>query len=501
MKPFAFKKLLVASTLLALTAIAYAGTFNLFGPVTGVLKGNANSYQTTAAINSDIIGLWTGTCSASTFLRGDGSCQVPAGTGVTSVGLTMPTGFSVTGSPVTSSGTLAVSTTLSGVLHGNGSGFTASNVALGSEVTGTLPVANGGTGVATLTGIAKGNGASAFTSAANTDVIGLWTGTCSASTYLRGDGSCQSPGSGSPGGASGNFQYNNAGSFGGLSDVTYSSGTTLFSHSASGPTDPAVRIAAAAPILEINQTGAAADAKNWTFVANSGQLAFRADNDAYSVANNWLTVDRSGASISNVTFPASTIFSQAASGIGTGPFAATFSSTLPAVQFYDTNGTVDNRRAILDTNTSGFEIYGVNDAFSSNWPLLQSTFSGGHVHSLSLYGNTIALAGSSTNAAVTLNNVPVAQIQHAVFSISGSTCTRSSGTTSASCTYNGTGDYTVNWPNTFSAIPSCTANNVSGTGNLVARMGANSTTSVRVFMTAGSTGTATDGSFNLICAN
>lgn len=44
---------------------------------------------------------------------------------VTSVALSMPSGFSVSGSPVTSSGTLAVTTTLSGVLKGTGSGITA----------------------------------------------------------------------------------------------------------------------------------------------------------------------------------------------------------------------------------------------------------------------------------------------------------------------------------------------------------------------------------------
>lgn len=35
-------------------AIAFANTFNLFGPVTGVLKGSATSYVTTAAAGSDI---------------------------------------------------------------------------------------------------------------------------------------------------------------------------------------------------------------------------------------------------------------------------------------------------------------------------------------------------------------------------------------------------------------------------------------------------------------
>lgn len=43
---------------------------------------------------------------------------------VTSVGLSMPSGFSVANSPITSSGTLAVTTTLNGILKGTGSAFT-----------------------------------------------------------------------------------------------------------------------------------------------------------------------------------------------------------------------------------------------------------------------------------------------------------------------------------------------------------------------------------------
>lgn len=53
--------------------------------------------------------------------------------------------------PVANGGTGA--TTLTGVLRGNGtSAFTAGSVSLTSEVTGTLPVANGGTGVTSSTG-------------------------------------------------------------------------------------------------------------------------------------------------------------------------------------------------------------------------------------------------------------------------------------------------------------------------------------------------------------
>jgi hypothetical protein len=58
------------------------------------------------------------------------------GGSVTSVGLSMPSGFSVSGSPVTSSGTLAVTTNLNGLITGNGTGFSAitTSSALGSII-------------------------------------------------------------------------------------------------------------------------------------------------------------------------------------------------------------------------------------------------------------------------------------------------------------------------------------------------------------------------------
>lgn len=73
-----------------------------------------------------------GDAAAGKFLKADGSFAVPAGTSsgtVSSVALTVPTFLSVSGSPVTTTGTLAV--TLSGTA---------------------LPVANGGTGTTTSTG-------------------------------------------------------------------------------------------------------------------------------------------------------------------------------------------------------------------------------------------------------------------------------------------------------------------------------------------------------------
>jgi hypothetical protein len=141
--------------LAAVASVALAGTFNLFSPATGILKGSSGTYVTTAANSTDVRGLWTGTCNSSSFLRGDGACAAAGSGTVTSVALTMPTGFSVGGSPITGSGTLAVTSSLSGVLKGSGGAFTTSTVS---------------------------------------DIIALFSGLCNPSHFLRGDGVCSTIG-------------------------------------------------------------------------------------------------------------------------------------------------------------------------------------------------------------------------------------------------------------------------------------------------------------------
>jgi len=356
--------------LLGLSGVALAATFNLFSPANGILKGNANSYITQAALSSDVISLWTGTCNASSVLKGDGSCAAAATGSVTSVALTMPSGLSVAGSPITSSGTLAVTTALNGVVHANGSGFSASNVLLGSEVTGTLPVGNGGTGATTLTGLLKGNGTSAFTAATSADVISLWTGTCNGSSYLAGDGSCQTV----SGGASG---ANPTASVG-LTAVNGSAPTFLRSDGAPA-LDQSISPswtgyhtfgATSARYLGLYDSAAGSNAKNVLFRSGGGGFNISSATDAAptTAVTNILASVRSGSAWSSLSFGNATD-NPTASFLGTG--GVTFngtptithgaSETLLALQ--NTAAGADAKNTLIRLNSSGaFAVWGAADA-------------------------------------------------------------------------------------------------------------------------------------------
>jgi len=121
-----------------------------------IANGGTGQTTATAAINAL---LPSQASQSGKVLSTDGtntSWIAAGGTGtVTSVALTAPSIFSVSGSPITAAGTLAL--TYSGTA---------------------LPVANGGSGATTLTGYVKGNGTSAFTASAtvpSTDITGLGT--------------------------------------------------------------------------------------------------------------------------------------------------------------------------------------------------------------------------------------------------------------------------------------------------------------------------------------
>lgn len=153
--------------LAAIASVALAGTFNLFSPATGILKGSSGTYVTTAANSADVLGLWTGTCNSGTFLRGDGLCAAAGSGTVTSVALTMPGIFSVSGSPVITSGTLGVtaSGTSGGIPYFDSATTLASSAALAANQivlgggAGATPATLGSLG--TTTTVLHGNAAGA----------------------------------------------------------------------------------------------------------------------------------------------------------------------------------------------------------------------------------------------------------------------------------------------------------------------------------------------------
>lgn len=134
------------------------------GTSTNLAGGAANriAYQSSAG-NTTFIAAPT---SASTYLSWDGTSFAwgsPSGAGtVTSVGLSMPTGFTVTNSPVTGSGTLTVTTTLNGILKGNGSGFTTATASTdyAPATTGTSSQLLGSNGSGGFSNVTVGSGLS-----------------------------------------------------------------------------------------------------------------------------------------------------------------------------------------------------------------------------------------------------------------------------------------------------------------------------------------------------
>lgn len=85
-----------------------SGTVTSSGPpVAGNIPKFTTSTNIAPAVAADLIVLWSGTCDATHYLRGDGSCAAPAGSGtVTNIATTSP----VSGGPITTTGTISCPT-------------------------------------------------------------------------------------------------------------------------------------------------------------------------------------------------------------------------------------------------------------------------------------------------------------------------------------------------------------------------------------------------------
>lgn len=149
-----------------LTSATAATTYQpLDGDLTAIaaLAGTSGIVRKTAAD--------TYTLDTATYLTGITSGQVTTALGFTPYDASNPAGYTTNTGTVTSvGGTGTVNgITLTGTVTASGSltlGGTLSGVNLTTQVTGTLPVANGGTGATTLTGYIKGSGTAALTASA-----------------------------------------------------------------------------------------------------------------------------------------------------------------------------------------------------------------------------------------------------------------------------------------------------------------------------------------------
>ena len=137
--------------------------------------------------------------------------------------------------PVLNGGTGA--TTASGARTNLGLGSLAvvNSVSLTSQVTGILPVASGGTGTATP-GLVAGS---------NIAISGTWPNQTIAATAVPT----------SPGGSTGQIQYNSAGSFAGSSGLTYSNSRLLVMRSAGGESYDSIPTAITEIVMRNDLTG------------------------------------------------------------------------------------------------------------------------------------------------------------------------------------------------------------------------------------------------------
>ncbi len=72
-------------------------------------------------------------------------------------------------------------------------------------------------------------------------------------------------------------------------------------------TAPAIKISAATPLMEFNETDAAANNRLWRVYASGEQFSIDAANDADNSATQFLAVDRTGTTVDTVNFPNGTL--------------------------------------------------------------------------------------------------------------------------------------------------------------------------------------------------
>jgi hypothetical protein len=180
--------------------------------------------------------------SSSTFWRGDGTWATIPG-GISSIGLTAPSVFAVSGSPLAANGTLGITFA---------SGQTANEF---------LATPNGSSGAVDLRAIVGADlpainlAASGAGGVTNNLPVGNLNGGTSAtgSTFWRGDGTWATPPGASAAGSNTQVQFNNSGAFGASEDLTWN-GITLYIGGIPAVTYKLTAAESAASVTPVNYT-------------------------------------------------------------------------------------------------------------------------------------------------------------------------------------------------------------------------------------------------------
>lgn len=239
---------------------------------------------------------------------------------VTSVGLTAPSVFSVSGSPVTTAGTIGVT------------------FATGQTQNQFLATPDGASGAIGLRSIVAGDlPAGVPTAAANpTGTIGLTAVNGVATTFLRSDGAPALSQAIVP-------TWTGTHTFSAQIIDTVNAG----SGSAAG-----ILASSAQPTYGWSETDQATDAKNWDIVLNNSTMTYRIGNDANSVFSNYLQVARSVSSITSLSF-GNAVANPTFNFLGNGTLTATGSVT--AGGFSPSSAFASGTRINLSAaNTLGF---------------------------------------------------------------------------------------------------------------------------------------------------
>jgi len=370
------KNIALLVALLTLATGASAATFNLFAPAAGILKGNPSTYVTTAAVASDVIATFSGTCNSSTFLRADGSCQAAATTpGGSTTQLQYNNGGAFAGIPqltwasgpqnltFNGSGVFIIERSVNPPLIQMNSLTTGepSTIQLNNTTNGLFATiclqgtagdcyANGTPGdfsIVPATGhniglggpLAVGGSDSLILSTGGSSRLsigstGAWTvgggvgtngqvltsggaGVAPAWTTVSGGGSGANPtatiGLTAVNGAAGTFTRSDGAAALSQAIAPTWTATHIFSKVASTGLDGAAMFSSAAPLISWFETDGSTNNKVWSAIANSEQLILQTRLDDGTGAVPIMTVDRTGTTVDTIAF-GSNVSSTKASG-------------------------------------------------------------------------------------------------------------------------------------------------------------------------------------------